>query len=134
MVVCCAVQQDGRVPTIWDIFSHTPGKTYEGETGDVADDSYNKWRTDIDLMSAMNVNAFRFSIAWSRIINEDNTVNHAGIAHYSALIDGLLAASITPWVRLFDDICSISKCMCTYMCVCMAGWCGCGSVLDASAM
>ncbi len=64
-----------------------PGKVYQNENGDVADDSYNKWKTDIQLMTDMKgLNAFRFSIAWARIIQLDGTVNPAGIAHYNALI------------------------------------------------
>ncbi len=63
------------------------GKVYQNENGDVADDSYNKWKTDIQLMVDMKgLNAFRFSIAWARIVQLDGTINPAGIAHYNALI------------------------------------------------
>ena len=96
-----AVTQDGRVPTIWDIFSHTPGKTAGGGTGDVADDSYNKWPIDIALMKTMGIPAFRFSIAWSRIITLDGRVNQRGIDHYNTLINALLSNNIQPYVTLY---------------------------------
>lgn len=97
-----AVSQDGRVSTIWDTFSHTPGKTFDNETGDVADNAYNMWKTDVALVAAMKgVGAYRFSIAWARVQHLNGSVNAAGIAHYSQLIDALLGAGITPWVTLY---------------------------------
>ena len=62
-----AVDQDGRKPSIWDTFSRTPGKTYNGETGDLACDHYNRYREDVALMRELGVNGYRFSRAWSRI-------------------------------------------------------------------
>ncbi len=59
--------EDGRKPSIWDTFSHTPGKTHNGDTGDVADDSYHRYKEDIQLMKNMGVKAYRFSIAWPRV-------------------------------------------------------------------
>jgi hypothetical protein len=98
-----AYNEDGRGLTVWDSFSHTPGKTVNGETGDVADDQYHRFQADIQLIKAMGLNSYRFSIAWSRIFPEGkgNTVNQAGIDHYNALIDGLVAQKITPLVTLF---------------------------------
>ena len=62
-----AVQEDGRGLSIWDTFSHTPGKTRNGDTGDIACDSYHRWAEDIALLKEMNLKAYRFSIAWPRI-------------------------------------------------------------------
>ncbi len=93
---------DGRGPSIWDTFSHTPGKVLNGDTGDVAADHYHRWREDIALMQALNLAAYRFSIAWSRILPTGRgKVNQAGVDWYSHLIDGLLAANITPYITLY---------------------------------
>lgn len=97
-----AVTEDGRGESIWDRFAHTPGATAAGETGDIACDHYHRWRDDIALMVALGVNAYRFSIAWPRILPTGRgTVNEAGLAFYDQLVDGLLAAGITPWVTLY---------------------------------
>src|SRR5436190_595602 len=60
-------QDDGRGPSNWDTFSHTPGKTYHGDTGDVADDSYHLYKEDVKLMKALGVGTYRMSISWSRV-------------------------------------------------------------------
>ncbi|MCA9908527.1 MAG: family 1 glycosylhydrolase, partial [Anaerolineae bacterium] len=92
-----AVTEDGRGETIWDRFSHTPGKVRNGDTGDVACDHYHRWQTDIDLLKRLNLNAYRFSVAWSRILPSGRgPVNQAGLDFYSRLVDGLLEAGITP--------------------------------------
>jgi beta-glucosidase len=97
-----AVTEDGRGESIWDRFSHTPGKTHDGDTGDVACDHYHRWPTDIGIMGELGVNAYRFSIAWPRILpNGRGGVNDAGLAFYDRLIDGLLEAGIEPWVTLY---------------------------------
>ena len=97
-----AVNEDGRGTSIWDIFSHTPGKTANGETGDVACDHYHRWEDDIQVMSELGLKAYRFSIAWPRILpNGRGEVNEAGLAFYDRLVDGLLAAGIEPWVTLY---------------------------------
>jgi beta-glucosidase len=62
-----AVKEDGRKPSIWDTFSHTPGKTFQGETGDVADDSYHLYKEDVQLLKNLGVRGYRMSIAWSRV-------------------------------------------------------------------
>ena len=62
----------GRKPSIWDTFSHTPGKTFQGDTGDVADDSYHLYKEDIQLLKNLGVSVYRFSISWSRIFPERN--------------------------------------------------------------
>lgn len=97
-----AAQEDGRGESIWDRFSHTPGKTVNGDTGDVACDHYHRWRDDIQLMRELNLQAYRFSIAWPRILPEGRgRVNDAGLAFYDRLVDGLLAAGLRPWVTLY---------------------------------
>jgi beta-glucosidase len=97
-----AVTEDGRGPSIWDTFSHTPGKTYHGDTGDVACDSYHRYPEDIALMRRLGLGAYRFSLAWPRIQPDGRKpVNQAGIDYYSRLIDALLEAGITPVVTLY---------------------------------
>ncbi len=96
------VHEDGRGATIWDTFSHTPGKTKNGETGDIACDSYHRWQEDIDLLKAMHLTAYRFSIAWARIFPEgEGKLNPAGLAWYDRFVDALLAAGIEPYVTLY---------------------------------
>lgn len=97
-----AVKEDGRGVSIWDTFSHTPGKVENGDTGDVADDHYHRWREDIALMKQMNVNAYRFSVAWPRILPTGrDAINEMGIAWYDRLVDELLEAGITPYLTLY---------------------------------
>ena len=97
-----AVQEDGRGLSIWDTFSHTPGKTRNGDTGDIACDSYHRWAEDIALLKEMHLKAYRFSIAWPRIFPEGTgAVNPAGLAWYDRLVDALLAAGIEPYVTLY---------------------------------
>jgi beta-glucosidase len=62
-----AAREDGRGPSIWDTFSHTPGKVWNGDTGDVADDHYHRWESDLDLMKQLGLQSYRFSIGWPRI-------------------------------------------------------------------
>ena len=97
-----AADEDGRGPSIWDTFSHTPGRTMNGETGDVACDHYHRWRDDVALMRELGVGSYRFSISWSRVLPEGvGAVNEKGLDFYDALVDGLLAAGITPLPTLY---------------------------------
>jgi len=97
-----AVDADGRGVSIWDTFSHTPGKTDNGDTGDVACDHYRRWREDVDLIASLGVNAYRFSLAWPRIFpNGDGRLERRGLDHYDRLIDRLLELGITPVVTLY---------------------------------
>jgi beta-glucosidase len=97
-----AVHEDGRGESIWDRFSHTPGKILDGSTGDVACDHYHRWREDIGLMKELGLKAYRFSLAWPRLLpNGRGPVNQAGLDFYSRLVDGLLAAGITPFATLY---------------------------------
>jgi hypothetical protein len=65
-----AVHEDGRLPSIWDTFSATPGKVLAGDTGEVACDHYHRWEADFDLLTALNFEAYRLSIAWPRVMDE----------------------------------------------------------------
>lgn len=97
-----AAREDGRGPSIWDTFSHTPGKVWNGDTGDVADDHYHRWQSDVDLMKQLGLQAYRFSIAWPRIQPTGaGAVNPAGLAFYSRLVDGLLERGIRPIATLY---------------------------------
>jgi beta-glucosidase len=97
-----AWNEDGKGESIWDRFAHTPGKINNGDTGDVACDSYHRWRTDIALMKATNLTSYRFSISWPRIQPSGSGVaNGKGIDYYSRLVDALLEARIRPMVTLY---------------------------------
>jgi beta-glucosidase len=93
---------DGKGESIWDRFVHTPGKIKNGDTGDVACDSYHRWQEDVALVQAMNLNSYRFSIAWTRVQpTGSGAANSKGIDYYSRLVDALLAARIRPLVTLY---------------------------------
>ena len=97
-----AWNEDGKGESIWDRFSHTTGKIKNGDTGDIACDSYHRWREDIALVQAMNLNSYRFSIAWPRIQPAGSgPVNSKGIDYYSRIVDALLEARIRPFVTLY---------------------------------
>lgn len=97
-----ATTADGRGRSIWDTFAETPGKVLGGDTGDPADDHYNRYADDVALMSRLNLGAYRFSVAWPRIMPEGGgAVNQAGIDFYDRLVDTLLAAGIQPWATLY---------------------------------
>ncbi|HJE57401.1 MAG TPA: beta-glucosidase [Nocardiopsis listeri] len=97
-----ATTADGRGRSIWDTFAETPGKVLNGDTGDPADDHYNRYVEDIALMKRLNLGSYRFSIAWPRILPEGGgKVNQAGIDFYDRLVDGLLEAGIQPWATLY---------------------------------
>jgi beta-glucosidase len=97
-----AVHEDGRGPSIWDTFSHTPGKTNNGDTGDVADDHYHRYKEDIQLMKAIGLKTYRFSIAWPRVFPQGTgTPNPKGLDFYNRMLDELLAAGIQPFCTLY---------------------------------
>jgi beta-glucosidase len=97
-----AVSEDGRAPSIWDTFSHTPGKVERSETGDIACDHYHRHAEDIELMRDLGVQAYRFSLSWSRILPEGSGRGNAqGFDFYDRLVDDLLSAGITPFATLF---------------------------------
>ena len=97
-----STQVDGRGQSIWDTFAATPGKTRNGENGDPGCDHYNRWESDLDLIKDMGLEAYRFSVAWPRVIpNGRGQVNEQGMAFYERLVDGLLERGITPWLTLY---------------------------------
>jgi beta-glucosidase len=97
-----AVREDGRSDSIWDVFSHIPGNTHDGDTGDVADDFYYLFRNDISLMRDLGLKTFRFSISWSRVIpGGRGTVNAHGLDFYNRLVDALMESGIQPFCTLY---------------------------------
>ncbi|WP_404421554.1 GH1 family beta-glucosidase [Nibricoccus sp. IMCC34717] len=97
-----ALDADGRKPSIWDKFSNVPGKTFRGHGGEPGCDHYRRYREDVQLMKAMGLKAYRFSIAWPRVMPDGTgAVNAKGLEFYSNLVDELLAAGITPFVTLY---------------------------------
>ncbi|MFG1814051.1 GH1 family beta-glucosidase [Kribbella sp. NPDC049174] len=97
-----AVSTDGRGPSIWDTFAHTPGRIADGTTGDVADDHYHRFAEDIRLLADLGLKAYRFSIAWPRIIPAGSGVtNPAGIAFYRRLAETCLENGVTPYATLY---------------------------------
>ena len=97
-----ATTADGRGESIWDRFSATPGRTANGDTGEIACDHYHRYEDDLDLMADLSVDAYRFSIAWPRIHPDGATaVNHAGLDFYDRLVDGLLERGIHPTPTLY---------------------------------
>jgi len=95
-------QEGGRGPSIWDTFCRVEGNVRDGDTGDVACDHYHRRDEDLDLMASLGLPAYRFSIAWPRIVPDGwGAVNPEGIAFYDRLVDGLLARDITPLTTLY---------------------------------
>ncbi len=97
-----AASEDGRTASIWDTFSHTPGKVLNGDTGDVACDHYHRVSSDLDLIQQLNVGAYRFSFSWSRLFpTAGGQVNQAGLDFYDRLIDGCLERNLQPFATLY---------------------------------
>jgi beta-glucosidase len=97
-----AAMEDGKGVSIWDTYSHQPGKIRGNKTGDVAVDQYHRFAEDIWLMKDMNMDAYRFSISWSRVFPKGvGEVNWEGVKYYDSLIDNLLKLNIEPYVTLY---------------------------------
>jgi beta-glucosidase len=97
-----ATREDGRGLSIWDQFAATPGTTYQGQTGDIAADHYHRMQDDVALMAELGLSAYRFSIAWPRVLPQGtSTINPPGLDFYDRLIDALLAKGITPLPTLY---------------------------------
>lgn len=97
-----AVNEGGRGPSIWDTFSHTPGKVYRGDTGDIACDHYHRLEEDLDLMADLGLKAYRFSVAWPRVQPDGSgPPNQEGLDFYRRLVDGLRRRSIEPMLTLY---------------------------------
>ncbi len=97
-----AATADGKGASIWDTFSHTPGKIIDGTNGDVACDHYNRYPEDVAIMASLGVDAYRFSIAWSRVQPQGKGAwNEAGFAFYDKLLTELESKGISAHVTLF---------------------------------
>jgi len=97
-----AAREDGRGPSIWDTFSHTPGRVVNGDTGDIACDHYHRYRDDVRLMAELGAQAYRFSVSWPRVVpSGSGAVNQRGIDFYRRLVDELRAAGVEPTINLF---------------------------------
>ena len=97
-----AVNEDGRGPSIWDTFSHTPGKVDDGDTGDVACDHYHRWADDVELIAGYGLNAYRFSVAWPRVQPTGRGApNHKGLDFYRRLVDRLRQRGVRPAATLY---------------------------------
>jgi beta-glucosidase len=97
-----AVNEDGRGTSIWDTFSHTPGKVYRGDTGDIACDHYHRLIEDLDLMADLGLKSYRFSVAWPRVQPEGSgPTNEKGLDYYRRLVEGLNERSIEPMITLY---------------------------------
>ncbi len=97
-----AVSADGRSPSVWDTFSHTPGKVRGGDTGDIACDSYHRYREDIALLASLGLSSYRFSLSWPRIQpGGRGPANQRGLDYYRALLDELGERGITPTATLY---------------------------------
>jgi beta-glucosidase len=97
-----AVHADGRGRSVWDTFCHTPGKVRGGDTGDVACDSYHRYREDVALLSSLGLNAYRFSVSWPRIQpGGTGPANQKGLDYYRALLDELASRDIAPALTLY---------------------------------
>jgi beta-glucosidase len=97
-----AAREDGRSPSIWDTFSRTAGKVQDASNGDVACDHYHRFEADVALMKELGIQAYRFSIAWPRVLPAGRgAVNEKGVDFYRRLVDALLTAGITPFATLY---------------------------------
>src|SRR6202162_4414260 len=97
-----AVHEDGRAPSMWDRFAAIPAATYQGETGEIAADHYHRMEEDVALLADLNLNAYRFSLSWPRILPQGTgAVNERGLDFYDRLVDALLARGIQPLATLY---------------------------------
>lgn len=97
-----AWNEDGKGPSVWDVFSKIPGKTFKGTTGDVAVDHYHRYKEDIALMAELGLRAYRFSVSWPRIYpNGKGELNEPGLAFYDSLINELLRNKIEPVLTIY---------------------------------
>lgn len=97
-----AANEGGRGPSIWDTFSHTPGLSHNGDTGDIACDHYHRWESDLDLLSELGIGGYRLSLSWSRLQPDgQGALNQAGVAFYRSLLIGLAARGIRALVTVY---------------------------------
>lgn len=95
------VHEGGRGPSIWDTLCRKPGAVVGGDTGDVATDHFHRWPEDLDLMAQLGVQAYRFSVAWPRVMPDGRRVEPRGLDFYRRLVDGMLERGIQPWLTLY---------------------------------
>src|SRR5579859_5409416 len=97
-----AANEDGKGPSVWDVFSKKKGAVWEGQTGDVACDHYHRYREDVALMKALGIKSYRFSVSWPRVLPEGTgSLNAKGLDFYDRLVDELLKNGIDPLCTLF---------------------------------
>ncbi|REH36361.1 beta-glucosidase [Kutzneria buriramensis] len=96
-----AAVEDGRCESIWDVFCRMPGRVVNGDNGTVATNHYHLLDVDLALMSELNLNAYRFSVSWPRVVDDDGGVNRKGLDFYERLVDGLLDRGIRPFLTLY---------------------------------
>lgn len=97
-----AAAEDGRGESVWDVFCRQPGAVFEGHSGTVACDHYHRYREDVELMTKLGAQAYRFSVSWSRVLPDGKgSINSRGLAFYDRLVDELLEANIKPFCTLF---------------------------------
>jgi beta-glucosidase len=96
-----AVDVDGRIPSIWDTYCHTPGTIWNGDTADVSADFYHRFADDVAIMADLGLKAFRFSIGWPRVVDAQGRPNQVGLDHYARLLDHVRAAGIVPVATLY---------------------------------
>lgn len=96
-----AVAEGGRTPSVWDAFADQPEAVNGGHTGRIACDHYHRYEEDADLIAGLGVSAYRMSVSWSRVMDEDGRPNEPGLVFYDRLVDALMQRGIEPWVTLF---------------------------------
>ena len=97
-----ATRAHGRTPSIWEVFCKKPGKVWRGQCPDVSADHYHHWREDVAIMRKLGLQAYRFSVSWSRVLPEGTgAASRAGLDFYDRLVDALLAAGIAPWLTVY---------------------------------
>ena len=96
-----AAREDGRVPSIWDTFCATPGKTHLGDSGDMACDHYHRYEQDVAMLADLGFDAYRFSIAWTRVMDASGRINERGVDFYKRLLDRLDAHGLSAWATLY---------------------------------
>jgi beta-glucosidase len=96
-----AIAEDGKGPSIWDVFCRKPGAIADKSNGDVACDHYHRWSEDLDMISSLGIDAYRFSVSWPRVRPDGSGAwNEKGLAFYERLVDGMLERGIKPYLTL----------------------------------
>ena len=96
-----AIHEGDKLPSIWDVYSHTPGKIKNGENGDIAIDFYHRYKEDIVLAKELGVDTFRFSLAWTRLVKQDGSTNEAGVKFYRQVLEEIHRQGLRPVITLY---------------------------------